>query len=87
MAMTGVGLVVPANIMHEMACINDTTASDIPMQGVVMGLVFAAVAAGLFTVTADLASYSEIQRQWLMNALNSCGYTVSYSGHTLTLKW
>jgi len=87
MATTNVGILIPATTAHELTNVNDVTASDIPLQGVIAGDILTAVAAGLFTTSASVTGYNSLQVQSLINALNGLGYGVSYSGHTITLTW
>jgi hypothetical protein len=85
--MLSAGILIEAERAKELTGVNDVTASDIPLQGVIQGDILTAVAAGLYTTTASMSGYSSIQVQALMDALRSLGYVISYSGTTLTIKW
>ena len=87
MSTTNVGILWPAATVHEAAVKTDEAHTDLPLQLIIMSAVGVAATAGLYTATADLSGYDSLQAQGLMNALNGLGYTISYSGHTLTISW
>lgn len=57
------------------------------IQALVAGAIRTAVAAGLFTCTASMASKTTQDVQNQMRILKAQGYTVSLSGTTLTVSW
>jgi hypothetical protein len=85
MATTSNGLYPPANDMNVLTRLVNT--GNVPIQVAISGAIATQMLLGVFTCTQDLASYSSDIRNEAMNALNGLGYQVSYSGHTLTLKW
>ena len=81
------GILIEAEKAKELTGVNDVTASDIPLQGVIQAAILVGVAAGVYSTTASMSGYRSIQVQALMDALRSLGYIISYSGTTLTIKW
>lgn len=60
---------------------------DVPLQIAIQAVIETAIAAGLFTTTISLSAYTPLQIQAQMEILRGLGYTVSYSGSTLTISW
>lgn len=73
---------------REFSTLNAATASsDQAVQAAIVTAINTAVASGLYTCTASMSGKAQADIQYWMGLLSGLGYTVSYSGTTLTLTW
>ena len=78
--------IIPA--FNARLCAQQFTAlGDNAFQAACATSINAAVAAGAFTSTVSTTNYPSLVIQDKIGLLASLGYTVSYSGTTITLTW
>lgn len=86
MALSSVGLFIPANDLNQITRIVKTT-NEVPVAVAIWQAMGTAALANLSTCTVDVGGYSEVWVRDVMNILEGLGYQISYSGHTVTIKW
>ena len=79
------GLYYSARKARELAATKN--AGDQPVQNVIAAAITTAVNSGLFSTTASMSGYTDLNVQTNMNVLSQMGYTVSLSSTTLTVSW
>ena len=85
MSMSAVSMFVPAEKINEVSRIGDV--NYITLQIIILAAIATAVIGALTSCTVDT---SGIQADWMQNImqmLRALGYEISYTGHTLTIRW
>ncbi len=85
MATTSPYLYPTAQGAHDLS--SSYTIGDIPIQIAIAAVIVTAIAAGLFTTTIDLSSYTQLQINTQMEVLRGLGYDISYAVSTLTINF
>jgi hypothetical protein len=83
MATCSVGLILPANDVQQLA--HSANHGEILIQIAIMNAI--AIVAAATSCTVDLTGYSARDINNVMNLGRGCGYEVSFSGVTLTIRW
>lgn len=87
MAAVSFGEIAPAGAARAMA--GFASGSELALHAAIATAINSAIASGLFTTTVSASSYltipTSIQNQMVL--MEGLGYTVSYSGTTITISW
>lgn len=86
MANVSFGEIAPAAGARSLATAY-ASGNEVALHAAIASAVNTAIAGGLFTTTVSCSAYSAQSTENQMNLCSGLGYTVSYSGTTLTLSW
>jgi len=86
MATVSWGEIAPAAAARALAG-SYASATETALHAAIATAVNAAIASGLFTTTVAASAYTASMVQNQMVLCEGLGYTVSYSGTTITISW
>jgi|HubBroStandDraft_2_1064218.scaffolds.fasta_scaffold07370_7 hypothetical protein len=86
MAAVSFGEIAPAAGARSLAT-SYASGNETALHAAIATQINSAITSGLFTCTVACSAYSAQSVENQMNLCSGLGYTVSYSGTTLTLSW